>query len=146
MQGSKHSAKSTSPGGEVRGQLFFQVTQLLREKNLVFQFGARAQRDADELSRFPAAIAPDAFGEVAGNRGRCATHLPYQPIPLMERIALSRPIDGQHQFVGLLPGAKFPIVSQSDAPMASPSTLHHETVGPPSAPGAAYRNPLLLRR
>ena len=75
----------------------------LREMNLVFQLGARTQRDADELRRFSAAMAADAFGEVTGRRDRRAAHLTYQAISFLGRVVLGRPIDRQHQFMSLLP-------------------------------------------
>ena len=128
MQGGKHSAESMSSSGELGGEAIFHVTQALREQNLVLQLGARTQRDADKLSRFPFAIAPNAFGKVAGDRGGCAAHLANQPIPFMDRITFSRSIDRQRKFVGLLPRAKLPIVAQLDSPMAPPHTLHREPI------------------
>jgi hypothetical protein len=103
MQHGKHGPEVTALGSELRCETLRDVAQLLREIDLVFQLGARAQRDADELRRFPAAIAAGAFGKVAGNRGRCPAHLMYQTILFFDRIDLSRPIDGQRQFVSPLP-------------------------------------------
>ena len=40
MQDSKHSAEVTSAGGEPCGETSLQVTQLLREQNLVLQLVA----------------------------------------------------------------------------------------------------------
>ena len=119
MQGSKQSAEVTSSGDELGGKTFFHVAQLLREKNLVLQLGARPQRDADELGGFLAAIAPCAFDKIAGGRDCSATHLAYQTIPFFGRVALSRPIDRQRQLGRLLPRAQLPIVSQPDSTMAS---------------------------
>jgi hypothetical protein len=113
VQRGKHCSEFRGLLHEFQGEILLQEVEIVRKKNLVFQFSARAKCNANEVGGFRFAITSNALHDVGGYRNRCAAHLNDQAISFCRRETLRRAVNRDRKLMRFPPGLELPVVAHT---------------------------------